>query len=149
MTQSNRCAGNEAPAGLGDRLLWGWWGRGHGNTDQTLDPKTEVHPEELRWAPSPSAALPPSAAGCLFCLAGGSSAGLVLNSGHQILFPLLGHLPCPLSLFLAPSSYGRSKNRLSSVAFQVGMNKKPQPQRSEAEKGKETTSRRASKPTQS
>lgn len=75
--------------------------------------------------------------------------GPVLNSGHQILSPVLGHLPCPLSLFLAPSSCGTSKNRLSPLAFQAGMNENPQPQRSEAEKGKETTPRRASKPTQS
>lgn len=50
--------------------------------------------------------------------------GPVLNSGHQILSPVLGHLPCPLSLFLAPSSYGTSKNRLSPLAFQAGMNEK-------------------------
>lgn len=75
--------------------------------------------------------------------------GPVLNSGHQILFSLLGHLHCRLSLFLAPSSHGRSKNRLSPLGFQAGMNKKPQPQRSEAEKGKEITPRRGSKATQS
>lgn len=65
--------------------------------------------------------------------------GPVLNLGHQILSPVPGHLPCPSSLFLAPSSCGRSKNRLSPLVFQAEMNKKPQSQRSEAEKSKETT----------
>lgn len=95
------------------------------------------------------AMLPPSAAECSFCLAGGSSVGPVLNLGHQILFPVLGHLPCPLSQFLAPSTCGRNKNRLSPLAFQAGMNKKTTTQRSEVEKGKETIPRSASKPTQS
>lgn len=93
--------------------------------------------------------LPPSAAECSFCLAGGSSVGPVLNLGHQILFPVLGHLPCPLSQFLAPSTCGRNKSRLSPLAFQAGMNKKTTTQRSEVEKGKETIPRSASKPTQS
>lgn len=35
---------------LRDRLLWGW---GHGTTDKMLDPKTKMHIEDLRWAPSP------------------------------------------------------------------------------------------------
>lgn len=75
--------------------------------------------------------------------------GLVLNSGPQILFPMLGHLPCPSSLLLAPGCCGRSKSRSSPVLFQAGINKNPQPQRFEAEKGKETTPKRASKPTRS
>lgn len=118
-----------------------------GTLIKMIDLKTRMHLEELRWAPSAcvwenqQSSQPWQLDACSAWLEA------ALNSGHQIPFPMLGHLPCPSSL--APSSCGRSKNRLSTLAFQAGMDKKPQLQRAEAEKGKETTPRRASKPTQS
>lgn len=45
--------GNEAPAGLGDRLLRGWRGRGRGHFSETLDLKAQMCPAHPRCAPVP------------------------------------------------------------------------------------------------
>lgn len=45
--------GNEATAGLGDRLLGGQQGRGQGDAGKTLGPKAKTCPADLRRAPTP------------------------------------------------------------------------------------------------